>query len=663
MNPIFLAQRIMGNCSSSTKTVDQVEVSAETSDPPQIERLSTDDNDECIHAILDAFLPIILPSVQRQLSESLVEGGYVIRDEKPVTSLTEDDLPIGPIIIQVGTVRAVDAKRLYSDMETTSNFDWPERDRAKELMEKRQGMVVLDLLNTDVKINFGRGVELKFPVSGPMRMKGEIEVGSGGDIERPWIKLEKLKVRVWFVNKTGKIYIAIMDQPKSIVPSLHANLDRGGGDFSSKVYSESGTMLDNVVEKLLSRFSPTVSADTPKGVSSKWNMDVMKIAWASVITNLTTDENRRPLEVYTTLKPSILTEDSADSTGALISALLPVVLPIVRQAISKGLIEEGMVLRNEEPVARDAFPEEQLNNTLPIHPLLVKIGDVRVVELKVLLRDMEARPNFRWPERDRVIKQMGEHHENDAGMLVLDLSNLDVEIRLDKGIELAVPVEGPMGMKASLEVGSGGSIDEASIQFKNLDLRIWFIAETLQIFVASMSRPDIIPSLHLNVDRGRGDFMNMTFTESGTSLDDVLEKVISGFGPRYTEKDTNEKSSWAGDAIGGILLSAMGTFLKLGNGRPLDLQAEDQIKSIIDIALGNPRSVELVEADMAILQKELEVAKKKEKQEVDANKVTNNTKKSKEPSMRETEDSTNDTGFSSDWVLENLPCCSLPQTK
>ena len=121
----------MGNCSSSTKKVDQVEVSAETSDPPRIECLSTDDNDECIHAILDAFLPIILPSVQRQLSESLVEGGYVIRDEKPVTSLTEDDLPIGPIIIQVGTVRAVDAKRLYSDMETTSNFDWPEHDQAK----------------------------------------------------------------------------------------------------------------------------------------------------------------------------------------------------------------------------------------------------------------------------------------------------------------------------------------------------------------------------------------------------------------------------------------------------------------------------------------------------------------------------------------------------
>lgn len=640
----------MGNCRSKTSAAappQPADPVLPTPEKKEDEKLSGDSTT----ALIDAFLPGVLSSVRRALSKTLTEKGFILRNEKAVTAFDEDgpddDLPFRPISVDIGSVHVVIPKALRNDMDADPDFEWPEADRVEELMHKvpegEAGMVVLDLLDVDVKIRFEDGAEVSLPAKGPMGLKGDLEVGAGDGVDEAWVKMEKAKLRVWIVNATGRLFIAFMDRPAKLVPHFHVNLDRGRGDFKGKVYQESDPNVDNALLSLMSDFGPnTMKSNKEENKKSFLKVDMMEGIWDSAVKNLASAGGRRPMAVGIPFgKPKPSKEDD-DSTAALLDAFLPIVLPVVRGALSKNLIDQGSVLRDEKPVT--IFDERHL----PIRPLDVQIGCLQVVSPKELRRDMDAMPKFQWPERDCVEERMKRRPGGGSDMIVLDLEDVNVEVRFDKGVELTFPVEGPMGMSANLEMGAGGSIDEAFFQLKKLRVRIWFINKTGKVYVAFMERPDIVPHIQVNVDRGRGDFLGTEFTEQGSTLDDMVERILMGFGPIQEHKRSH--TSLIGDGMGKMLSSALGTFLKMGNGRPLELDVQEQIQSTIDLAMGIPRSVELIEADIELLQKELEASKKindLEEVPTDEETVSDN---------EAAADPANDTNSMGNWLCGSIPC-------
>jgi len=129
-----------------------------------------------------------------------------------------------------------------------------------------------------------------------------------------------------------------------------------------------------------------------------------------------------------------------------------------------------------------------------------------------------------------------------------------------------------------------------------------------------MDKPQLTPNIHINVDKGKGDALNFQLTEDG-SLDDVVETVLSRFGPKLKDstkknKESKKKTSWAGVAAGKtiarLLQHSMGG--KLCKNAPLEVDLSDTIQVTIDSAMGKPRPVAAVKADIEILQKELERA-------------------------------------------------------
>lgn len=309
-------------------------------------------------------------------------------------------------------------------------------------------------------------------------------------------------------------------------------------------------------------------------------------------------------------------DDNTDTTAALVQALIPIALPIVRRALCQQLVGEGLVLRDEEPVL--SLDDNASSDTdLPLGPIEVHMASLQVADAKSVLRDMELDPEFKWPEHDRVEELMQQQQQvpgSGVGMVVLDLIQFEATVHFGKGIELALPVEGPMGMTATIEVGTGGEIADAWVKLCVPKLRVWFVTESSKMYVAFMERPDIVPRLHVNVDRGKGDFLNMAITEKST-LDDVVEKTLSGFGPNLRDPEKNEESkggwkktfskSWVVDAIGEKISAEINRAAGMGNGSPIEIDLKEQVDSAVCIALGKPRPAEQIRADMKILDEEL----------------------------------------------------------
>ena len=211
------------------------------------------------------------------------------------------------------------------------------------------------------------------------------------------------------------------------------------------------------------------------------------------------------------------------------------------------------------------------------------------------------------------------------GMVVLDILGAGMQVRFGSGIELTVPIEGPLGITADLEIGSGGSIREAWIQLEIPRLRVWFVTDTRRLYLAFLERPRLVPNLHINVDRGKGDFLDMEF-KGGGGLDDTIETVLCGFGPsssvtmaganeknkkkgnprkastRQGRSRSTEKQSWVANALGRRISEILGAFAGVGNNRPLEIDLNETIQESIDVALGKPRPVKQIIADMELLQ-------------------------------------------------------------
>jgi len=306
-------------------------------------------------------------------------------------------------------------------------------------------------------------------------------------------------------------------------------------------------------------------------------------------------------------------QEDTDTTAALVHALIPIVLPIVRRALCKQLIDGGFILRDEEPVI--SYDNKSSDNDLPLSPIKVLMEGLRVVDAKSVQQDMDLDQDFKWPERERVEKLMKMIPGVGIGMVVLDLIGFEAEIHLGKGIELALPVDGPMGSKATIEVGSGGKIVDPSLKIRFPKLRVWFVNETSKLYAAFMERPNIVPYLHANVDRGNGDFLDMTITEDGT-LDDIVETALSGFGPNRCDAQQREKRSgnfssffskgWVANAIGHKISEEINKVAGMGNGNPIEVDLKEQIDNAKSVALGEPRPVEEIREEIKLLEAELE---------------------------------------------------------
>lgn len=304
------------------------------------------------------------------------------------------------------------------------------------------------------------------------------------------------------------------------------------------------------------------------------------------------------------------------STSALVESVLSIMLPLVRKSLSNQLINDGSVIHHEEPVT--TFDEENM----PIGRIEINIEDVLVQNRSAVLKDIETFPNFQWPEKKRTEELMVNTPGEGRQMIVLDLVGFDCKIPFEEGFELTFPAELPMGIKSALEVGCGGKVKKAWIRLLVPKLRFWFVTPTRKAYVAFMGRPQLTPHLHVNADRGKGDFFDITFTEDG-SLDDVVEAVLSGFGPEKfnaTKPSTSKTfSSWVGNAVGkkiGQLAQSMMGDYKGKNG-PIEIDLSETIQFAIDSAMGIPRSVEAVKADIALLEKELERSIEAEKKALD----------------------------------------------
>mmetsp|Transcript_6384 Transcript_6384/g.7302 ORF Transcript_6384/g.7302 Transcript_6384/m.7302 type:complete len:478 (-) Transcript_6384:34-1467(-) len=352
------------------------------------------------------------------------------------------------------------------------------------------------------------------------------------------------------------------------------------------------------------------------------------------------------------------------TTGALMETVIfPMVIPIVERSIMNSFIAQGILFRNNKVIEASSSTENLLE-------LELEIDDIIIMDPKVVMEDIKAAPDFNWPEHENIAESL--HNINTSTktaqfhwpennkmktMIVLDLVGFDCLKKLGEGVEFVYPVKLPFGGKANIEIGSGGKIRNPWIRIEIPRVRVFFQTETKKLYIVLMEKPFITPYLHINANRGNGDFMNFLFTED-TQLDNIVERTLYGFGPKQfllqsDNKYNNDKKkkqqrkktkktkrndlthqhsspSWISNAIGDIITNKIQqSLLKSGleladiqkGNIPLKIDISGTINSSINSALGIPRPLELIEADIARFQKELEVAAKKVKGENNDNKV------------------------------------------
>lgn len=648
----------------TTKKDEEVSSSPPSKLPDVIDESCT------LGALLQSLMPIVLPIVRQVVSKNCVAEKMVLRDEKEIEKINvsqEDELIVEPLEFDVGEVSIVDSDTLEKDAKASPDFNWP---------TFTDGFC-LDLTGVRLKIVFAKGIEFKFPVDGPFGMQADVEIGSGdanSDVKQAWIEFEIPKLRLWYSNVKGsrKAYLAFMARPK-FTPNINVNVDRGKGDFMSMDFQEEDG-LDDTIETILCGFGPssltkrTEEGDQEKDkVKSSWVADAIGARISSMMTTFAgIDGTDAPLEIdledtiaeairmalgkprpveaieadleslkaekksrETYVKPAEEHEKTRDlaigndvaaspteakkedkipencSTGAFFRTLLPIILPVVRQVLSKNFVSDDMVLRNEEKVTKIDVENEK---EFIIEPLELELGNTRVIQLAHYEKDTKAMPEFTWPRMT-------------SNGLIWDIVNLRLKIIWADGIEFAFPVDGPMGMKAELEIGKGSGrsdVKQAWVELVIPRLRICYdnVKPNRKAYVLFLDRPQVTPNINVNVDRGKGDFMSMDFQEHD-GLDDTIETILCGFGPssvtkrkRSKEEKKKQKSSWIANGIGTRVSASLKRFGGIdGTDAPLEIDLEETMKMTIDSAMGIPRPVELIDADIELLTEELKVSK------------------------------------------------------
>ena len=344
----------------------------------------------------------------------------------------------------------------------------------------------------------------------------------------------------------------------------------------------------------------------------------------------------------------------------LIDALVSTALPLVRKRVSKKLIHQGLIVKNEEPVEnfnpRDMpfEPFTGLGSRLPAtppcplapalttaasalsslqrvaaalwpchpppahappptpHPTSTEdangkigLGSMHILTPALMKAEMEKYPDFAWPKD--CVKEMMEDKE----LLVLEMKGLSVGVFFSKGYEIKVPL--PLG--CAVEIGHDGKMEKAGLEVHLPKVWAWFNARTMVMKVALMACPDIRPALHVNLEAFKMDFSVPGLSKEGINeggwLDDIVEYVAVGFGPCTTQK---EMPGWFSEKIGDLIRGQLKSMAGLGCGRPYELNMRG---GGTDDA---PRPSKEIREEMAVLQAELYKAEKHEKEKKEQDK-------------------------------------------
>ena len=344
----------------------------------------------------------------------------------------------------------------------------------------------------------------------------------------------------------------------------------------------------------------------------------------------------------------------------LIDALVSTALPLVRKMVSKKLIHQGLIVKNEEPVENfnpldmpfepftglgsrlPATPPCPLAPALttaasalsslqrvaaalwPCHPPpahappptphptstedangKIGLGSMQILTPAEMKAEMEKYPDFAWPKD--CVKEMMEDKE----LLVLEMKGLSVGVFFSKGYEIKVPL--PLG--CAVEIGHDGKMEKAGLEVHLPKVWAWFNARTMVMKVALMACPDIRPALHVNLEAFKMDFSVPGLSKEGINeggwLDDIVEYVAVGFGPCTTQK---EMPGWFSEKIGDLIRGQLKSMAGLGCGRPYELNMRG---GGTDDA---PRPSKEIREEMAVLQAELYKAEKHEKEKKEQDK-------------------------------------------
>ena len=345
----------------------------------------------------------------------------------------------------------------------------------------------------------------------------------------------------------------------------------------------------------------------------------------------------------------------------LIDALVSTALPLVRKMISKKLIHQGLIVKNEEPVenfnpldmpfepftglgstARNAAvparscpatpttfsslsslqrvaaalgpatlppaptpPSTPHPNPPPDETGRIGLGSMHILTPALMKAEMEKYPDFAWPKD--CVKEMMEDKE----LLVLEMKGLSVGVFFSKGYEIKVPL--PLG--CAVEIGHDGKMEKAGLEVHLPKVWAWFNARTMVMKVALMACPDIRPALHVNLEAFKMDFSVPGLSKEGINeggwLDDIVEYVAVGFGPCTTQK---EMPGWFSEKIGDLIRGQLKSMAGLGCGRPYELNMRG---GGTDDA---PRPSKEIREEMAVLQAELYKAEKHEKEKKEQDK-------------------------------------------
>ena len=112
---------------------------------------------------------------------------------------------------------------------------------------------------------------------------------------------------------------------------------------------------------------------------------------------------------------------------SLVHSFFAIGQPIICRVLSKQLIEQIGVLRDEIPFEK--WDDEMTDADLPLKPLSIQFEDVHVVTTEELWDDINDCPNFEWPERNSY-KELMRHERADGSvdMVALDLIEFEGEM-------------------------------------------------------------------------------------------------------------------------------------------------------------------------------------------------------------------------------------------
>ena len=254
---------------------------------------------------------------------------------------------------------------------------------------------------------------------------------------------------------------------------------------------------------------------------------------------------------------------SGCSTVELFAAAFRVAEPLLRKSIVQALVYRQWnpllgLRKNEVTVSRyDPAAHGEL-----LEPFVVKPRAIQLLTGADIEASKQEWKNFTWPDGLDELYQGNE-------FLAADLLDLEIVLEFAPGVELFFGND-----TAAIELGSDkdSRVTSRSAQVRVVapQLRAWWDSRSMELSLAFMQTPEVELSIHANLDTFGFD-MGGDVTERGW-VDDLVEYVLSGFGPMAAKKPfpglLKKLFDW----------SQQNFFAELGNGRPFVLDLSGRIR-------------------------------------------------------------------------------------